>query len=117
MNKIEVQEKIVKTDNGKATEDEFSAILKMVAPGTNLRTALDGILKAKKGAIIAIGNNSLLPLIEGGFRINSRFTPQRLVELSKMDGALILSEDVKKIDYANVLLTPDNKIKSSETGT
>jgi len=33
-----------------------------------------------------------------------------------MDGAIILNNDMKKINYANVLLTPDNKIRSSETG-
>ena len=99
------------------TEDEFWNILRLVAPGTNLRTALNGSLKAGKGALIAIENDKLLPLIDGGFRINARFTPQRLIELTKMDGAIILSKDMKKINYANVLLTPDNKIKSLETGT
>jgi diadenylate cyclase len=56
-------------------------------------------------------------LIDGGFKINSKFTPQKLIELAKMDGAIILSEDAKKIEYSNALLTPDSKIRSSETGT
>lgn len=99
------------------TEEEFFSILRMVAPGTNLRTALNGALKAGKGALIAIENDKLTPLIDGGFRINARFTSQRLIELTKMDGAIILSKDMKKINYANVLLTPDSKIKSLETGT
>jgi len=34
-----------------------------------------------------------------------------------MDGAVVLSEDMKKILYANVLLIPDPKILTSETGT
>ena len=34
-----------------------------------------------------------------------------------MDGAIVLSKDAKRIDFANVLLTPDSKIKTSETGT
>jgi diadenylate cyclase len=34
-----------------------------------------------------------------------------------MDGAIILSRDMKKILYANVLLTPNNSIPSNETGT
>jgi diadenylate cyclase len=34
-----------------------------------------------------------------------------------MDGAIILSKDLKRINYANVLLTPDSKIKTNETGT
>ncbi len=102
--------------NKKISEDEIFSVLKSVSPGTNLRTALEGILRAKRGAIIVIDNENLLPLIDGGFRVNCKFTPQRLVELGKMDGAIILSKDMKKIDHANVLLTPDNKIKSYETG-
>ena len=34
-----------------------------------------------------------------------------------MDGAIILSKDLKKINFANVLLTPSSKIKTFETGT
>ena len=103
--------------NQKSSEEEFFSILKMIAPGTNLRTALDGALKTGKGALIVIENDKMLPLIDGGFRINTRFTPQKLIELTKMDGAIILSKDVKKINYANVLLTPNTKLKTAETGT
>ncbi|MBI2632491.1 DNA integrity scanning protein DisA [Candidatus Pacearchaeota archaeon] len=103
--------------NGRVSEEEFSSILKTVAPGTNLRNAIDGVLKSGKGALIALESETIIPLIDGGFRVNCRFTPQRLIELSKMDGAIILSKDVKRIVHANVLLTPDSKIKTSETGT
>lgn len=117
--KKEVQETIVPLpqNNAKVPEEEFFTILKMIAPGTTLRSALDGALKTGKGALIAVENEWLLPLIDGGFRVNCRFTPQRLIELAKMDGAIILSKDVKRINYANVLLTPDSKIKTLETGT
>ncbi len=115
--KKEVQETIIQNQVGKVTEEEFFLMLKAVAPGTNLRTAIDGALKAAKGALIVVANDQVLPLIDGGFRVNCRFTPQRLMELTKMDGALVLSKDLKRIDYANVLLTPDSKIKTSETGT
>ena len=115
--KTEVQDKIIKEDNLIVTEEEFANMIKMFAPGTNLRSGLDGILKAKKGALILIENENTHSIIDGGFRINTRFTPQKLVELSKMDGAIILSKDTKKINYANVLLTPSHKIKTQETGT
>jgi len=115
--KKEIQEKIVQEKIGKVSEEEFSSILKIVAPGTNLRTALDGVLRAHKGAIIAIENENLFSLLDGGFRLNTKFTAQKLVELSKMDGAIVLSKDMKKINYANVLLTPDSKITTFETGT
>ncbi len=116
--KKEIQAKIVENKaGGKTKEEDFVGILKMVAPGTNLRTALDGALRTGKGALIVIENDALPGIMDGGFRINARFTSQRLVELSKMDGAIILSKDLKRINYANVLLTPDSKIKSAETGT
>ena len=114
----EIQGTIIPVQNSlKITEDEFFSVLKIIAPGTAFRTGLDGILKAGKGAIIAIENEALSALIDGGFRVNCRFTPQRLIELSKMDGAIILSKDIKRINHANVMLAPDNAIKSSETGT
>lgn len=116
--KNEVQETIIPLPTSdKASEEEFFSTLKMIAPGTNLRTALDGALKTGKGALIVVENEKVLPIIDGGFRINTRFTPQKLIELTKMDGAIILSKDVKKINYANVLLTPDSKLKTAETGT
>lgn len=103
--------------NQKVSEDELFSVLKQVAPGTQLRTAIDGALRAGKGALLVIENEHLIPIIDGGFRVNCRFTPQRLVELCKMDGALIIAADVKRINYANVLLTPDSSIKTLETGT
>lgn len=115
--KKEIQGTITPSQIGKVTEEEFFLVLKAVAPGTNLRTAIDGALKAGKGALIVIANDNILPLIDGGFRVNCRFTPQRLMELTKMDGAIVLSKDMKRIEHANVLLTPDSKIKTSETGT
>lgn len=115
--KKEIQDSLFKTENNKASEEEVLSILRLVAPGTNLRTALDGTLSAGKGALIVVENDYLLPIIDGGFRINCKFTPQKLIELTKMDGAIILSKDMKKINYANVLLTPSSTIKTSETGT
>jgi diadenylate cyclase len=91
--------------------------LKLIVPGTNFRAALDGALKVGKGALIVIDNGNTFGLFEGGFRINTNFTPQKLIELTKMDGAIVLSKDAKKINYANVLLTPNSKIKTNETGT
>ncbi len=114
----EVQGKIIPSKpNAKVPKEELHNVLKLIAPGTHFRTALDSIVKAGKGALIAIENDNIPQLIDGGFRVNCRFTPQRLVELSKMDGAIIISKDLKKIAHANVLLTPDSKIKTNETGT
>ena len=118
MEKKEIQEKIIQLEgDNKVSDDEFSNILKLVAPGTNLRAGLDGALKAQKGALIVIENEGVPILLDGGFKLNTKFTPQKLVELTKMDGAIVLSKDIKKINYANVLLMPDNKTSTQETGT
>ena len=104
-------------NNSKATEEEFFSVLKSVSPGTNLRIALDSALKIGHGALIVVENENVQDILDGGFRVNCRFTPQKLVELTKMDGAIKISKDLKRINQANVLLTPDHKIKSLETGT
>lgn len=95
----------------------FLDVLRIFSPGTAIRTAIDDILRARMGALIAIDNEGLSGIVEGGFRVNCRFSAQRLVELAKMDGAIILSNDLKKILYANTLLTPSAKIFTKETGT
>ncbi|GAI71829.1 unnamed protein product, partial [marine sediment metagenome] len=63
-----------------------------------------------------VDNEELSKIIKTGFRINAKFSHQRLVELAKMDGAIILSKDIKKILYANTLLSPSQEIITKETG-
>lgn len=108
---------IIPQENEKVSEDEFLSVIKSIAPGTHIRAALDEALRSGRGGLIVIENEKIYPLIDGGFRVNCRFTPQKMVELSKMDGAIILSKDLKKIFYANVTLAPDSSIKTCETGT
>jgi len=114
--KKEIQARLVE---GKAElkREEITEILKTIAPGTLFRTAIDGMQKSKTGGLIVAHNEFVENIFEGGFKINTRFTPQRLIELGKMDGAIILSRDLKKIMHANVLLIPNNSIPSNETGT
>ena len=76
-------------------DEELINILKIIAPGTLFREGLDNILKAKTGALIIIGDTKeVLDLVDGGFRIDEEYTPARLYELAKMDGAIILSKDL-----------------------
>ncbi len=56
-------------------------------------------------------------LVDGGFAINSDFTPAAFYELAKMDGAIVLSSDTKRILYGNAQLVPHYSIPTSETGT
>ncbi len=93
------------------------AALRLVAPGTPLREGIDRILQAKMGALIVVGDSEVEALCSGGFPLDVRFTPQRLSELAKMDGAIILSSDATRIVRANVHLVPDSSIATSETGT
>jgi diadenylate cyclase len=108
-------EKISKS--GAEERKDMVDVLKIFAPGTAIRTALDDILNARMGALIVVEKEGLSSIVDGGFRINCKFSPQKLVELAKMDGAIILSSDLKKIIYSNTLLTPSGKITTRETGT
>lgn len=105
------------SDKAASGELDFTHVLKLFAPGTSIRTALDDLLRANMGALIVLDKEGLLKIVDGGFRINCKFSAQKLVELAKMDGAIILSPDLKKILYANTLLVPNARIKTKETGT
>ena len=98
-------------------DDILLSSLKMLAPGTPIREGLENVLRAKTGGLIIIGDsNDVMALMDGGFYINCDFSPTYLYELAKMDGAIILSRDAKRILYANTQLIPDPSIPSSETG-
>lgn len=99
------------------SDDELQKCLRMLAPGTSLREGLENILRAKTGGLVVMGDSEeIMSLVDGGFNINSDFTPAYIYELAKMDGALILSRDGKRILFANTQLIPDPSIPSSETG-
>ena len=98
-------------------EEELIETLKILAPGTPLREGLENMLKAKTGGLVVISDReAIMDIIDGGFHINIDFSPAYIYELGKMDGAIILSSDAKKIIYANAQLIPDSSIPSSETG-
>ena len=84
-----------------------------------LRTVINDLIRSGLGAMIIFDSPELNSqnIVEGGFRINSRFTPQKLFELCKMDGAIILSSDLKRILTANTLINADASIHTNETGT
>jgi diadenylate cyclase len=101
----------------RSVQEAWNAELRKVAPGTRLREALDMLVSARAGALIVIGDVATLePLCNGGFKIDMPFTPQRLFELSKMDGAIVLDRECDRIVKANVHLVPDADLPTSETG-
>jgi diadenylate cyclase len=94
------------------------ASIARVAPGAELRQGIDDIIRSHEGALIVIGDPEALSfLYSGGMRLDLAFTAQLLYELSKMDGAIIVKDNLSKIAYANVQLMPDPTISSDETGT
>ncbi len=98
--------------------DELHAALALVAPGTALRDGIDRIVRAKMGALLVVGDDPrVLSICSGGFLLDTQFTPPRLSELAKMDGAIIISTDGGRIARANVHLVPDPTVPTSETGT
>ncbi|MBZ9609549.1 DNA integrity scanning diadenylate cyclase DisA [Clostridium estertheticum] len=97
---------------------ELMNILKRMAPGTTLREGLENILRAKTGGLIVLGDSKeILDIVDGGFRINADYSPAYVYELAKMDGAIVISSDLKKILYANTQLMPSPTIPTFETGT
>lgn len=92
--------------------------IERVAPGTDLRQGIEDVIRSKEGALFVFGDPEALSfLYSGGMQLDLPFTPQLLYELSKMDGAVIVTEDLARLAYANVQLMPDPKIPSDETGT
>lgn len=97
---------------------ELMNVLKIMSPGTQLREGLDNILRAKTGGLIVLNDSEeILNIVDGGFTINSDYTPAYIYELAKMDGAIVISSDLKKILYANTQLMPNSSIPTQETGT
>nr|WP_158675746.1 DNA integrity scanning diadenylate cyclase DisA [Nocardia stercoris] len=89
-----------------------------LVPGTELRDGIDRILKARTGALIVLGYDEAVEAIcDGGFELDVEFSATRLRELSKMDGAVVLSADGSRIHRASVHLVPDPALPTGESGT
>ena len=101
----------------KVKEDNITSVLKLIAPGTPIRDGLENILRAKTGALLLITDNNevIKQVVDGGFTINEEYTSSKLYELAKMDGAIVLSGDLKRILYANAQLIPSHEIQTLET--
>lgn len=96
----------------------FRATLAQIAPGTQLRDGLERILRGDTGALIVLGfNKGVEALCSGGFPLDVEFSSTRLRELAKMDGAVVLDDNLGKIVYAATHLVPDPSIPTDESGT
>jgi len=56
-------------------------------------------------------------VVQAGFELHTKMTPQKVIELSKMDRAIVLDESLQTILYANAYLVPDPEIPSLNTPT
>ena len=101
-----------------STDDLLRSTLAAVAPGTALRDGLERILRGNTGALIVLGHDKgVQALCTGGFELDVAFSATRLRELSKMDGAVVVTADLERIVLASVQLVPDPTIPTEETGT
>lgn len=101
-----------------STDDLLRSTLALCAPGTSLRDGLERILRGNTGALIVLGHDKLVESVcTGGFDLDVEYSATRLRELSKMDGALVVTGDLTKIVKAGVQLVPDSSIETAETGT
>jgi len=99
-------------------KDPRLEFLRRTAPGTPLREAVDRIVQLGRGGLILVADRAIAsPLIAAGFNLNAPFTPQAIGELSKMDRAVVVDEDLRTVLYANAHLVPSPTIPSLETGT
>ena len=97
---------------------KLEEMLMQITPGTPLRAGLDNIIDGSIGALIVVGmDETVEKMLDGGFVINCDYTPERIFELAKMDGAIIVDEACEKILYANVHLQVDRNYSSEESGT
>lgn len=92
--------------------------LRLLAPGSDLRMGINDIIKGHLGALIVIARpEEIEPLCSGGLELNIPFSPQMVYEVAKMDGAIVVDDELTRILRANVHLMPDAAMPTSETGT
>jgi diadenylate cyclase len=101
------------------SRDISSHIRTSFAPGTVLRDAVDMIDRQGTGALILIGTGPGVDAVSAGgfFLKNAELTAQRVAELAKMDGGIVVDGAGELIRRANVHFMPDATIATNETGT
>ncbi len=103
---------------GYKKDREHLHLLRLIAPGTELREGLGRIIASHLGALIVVGDDQgVQEVINGGVQLDWEFNAANLYQVVKMDGAVILDEHLSRIRFANVHLVPDPSIPTSESGT
>lgn len=99
--------------------DSLAELIPRLAPGTPFRQGIELVIQQQTGALIILGwNREVSRICTGGFLLRDvDFSPERLAELAKMDGAIVLDIASNQLLRANVHLNPDSALKTTETGT
>ncbi len=94
-------------------------VLRRFAPGTTLRDAVELVFQQGTGMLMILAPSAEIDdLCTGGFRfVDVPVTAQRIAELAKMDGGIVIDNVTKTISRANVHFIPDPRIPTDETGT
>lgn len=99
-------------------DKKYRDVLRLIAPGTELRKSLARIINSRSGALIVVGDNDkVLDIVNGGVELNCEFSAAMLFQVAKMDGAVVLDEALSRIRFANVHLIPNPGIPTREAGT
>ena len=99
-------------------EERYRRYRALLAPGTPLREGVERIRAGHTGALIVLGTNPVIEQIStGGFTVNTDFTPTALRELAKMDGGIVVDDDLSTIFSAGVHFSPSASLPTIETGT
>jgi diadenylate cyclase len=102
----------------RVADERLRATLATIAPGTELRDALERILRGNTGGLIVLGYDKTVDsMCTGGFNLDIETSAPLMRELAKMDGAIVLDSNGGRIVKANVHLQPDPTIPTSESGT
>lgn len=99
-------------------EERYRRYRALLAPGTPLRDGLERVRAGRTGALVVLGRNAVVDKIStGGFTVETDFTPTALRELSKMDGGIVVDDELSTIFRAGVHFTPSGELPTIETGT
>jgi len=84
-----------------------------------MREAFGRVIQQGNGLLVVLGDGSEVDSVcTGGFDLlDAQFTPARLAELAKMDGAIVVDDATTRLTRANVHLMPDSSIATGETGS
>ncbi|MFB6215271.1 MAG: diadenylate cyclase, partial [Candidatus Bipolaricaulia bacterium] len=67
-------------------------LLSEIAPGTDMRKGLNRVVSQDHGGLIVLATREEAEeVINSGLELDEPFSPERLAEMSKMDGAIVLN--------------------------